>query len=127
MLLSPWRSYLSESSHIFKITVENIISSYSVPYSTDDTTPSLQSPKNNILHAMATSQNPLGNPIPAFTEHAISVSLPKWADNVGYEEGEARVIDTMQTGYPRFFIHLNIRKVSTNRNNQRWQWADDAS
>lgn len=60
---------------------------------------------------MATLQNPLGNPIPAFTEHAISVSLPKWADNVGYEEGENRVIDAMQTGYPRFFIHLNIRKV----------------
>ena len=63
---------------------------------------------------MTTSQNPLGSTIPAFTEHAISVSLPKWADNVGYEEGEARVIDAMQTGYPRFFIHLNIRKVSTN-------------
>jgi cystathionine gamma-synthase len=68
---------------------------------------------------MATSQNTLGNPIPAFTEHAISVSLPKWADNIGYEEGEARVVGVMQTGYPRFFIHLNIRKVSTNRNNQR--------
>ena len=61
---------------------------------------------------MATSQNPLGSPIPAFTENAISVSLPKWADNVGYEEGEVRVVDAMQTGYPRFFIHLNIRKVS---------------
>ena len=72
---------------------------------------------------MATLQNTLGNPIPAFTEHAISVSLPKWVDNVGYEEGEARVIGTMQTGYPRFFIHLNIQKVSTNRNNQRWQWT----
>lgn len=69
---------------------------------------------------MPTLQNPLGNPIPAFTEHAISVSLPKWADNVGYEENDARVMDTMQTGYPRFFIHLNIRKVCTN---QRWQWA----
>jgi hypothetical protein len=53
----------------------------------------------------------LGSPIPAFTEHAISVSLPKWADNVGYEEGEARVVDAMQTGYPRFFIHPNIKKV----------------
>lgn len=68
---------------------------------------------------MPNLQNPLGNPIPAFTDHAVSVSLPKWADNVGYEEGEVRVADAMQTGYPRFFIHLNIRKVSTNRNNQR--------
>lgn len=61
---------------------------------------------------MASSEIPLGSSIPAFTEHAISVSLPKWADNVSYEEGEARVLDTMQTGYPRFFIQLNIRKVS---------------
>ncbi|KAH9003540.1 PLP-dependent transferase [Lactarius hatsudake] len=62
---------------------------------------------------MAPSENPLGNPIPAFTEHAISVSLPTWGDNVGYEEGEARVIDAMQTGYPRFFINMDIRKLST--------------
>ncbi|KAI0298651.1 pyridoxal phosphate-dependent transferase [Multifurca ochricompacta] len=62
---------------------------------------------------MAPSQNTLGNPIPAFTEHAISVSLPKWVDNVGYEEGEARVVDVMQSGYPRFFIHLNIKKLSS--------------
>jgi cystathionine gamma-synthase len=61
---------------------------------------------------MPALQNPLGNPIPAFTEHAVSVSLPKWADNVAYEEGEARVLDVMQTGYPRFFIHTNIKKVS---------------
>ncbi|KAI9438721.1 PLP-dependent transferase [Lactarius indigo] len=61
---------------------------------------------------MAPSENPLGNSIPAFTEHAISVSLPTWRDNVGYEEGEARVIDAMQTGYPRFFINLDIRKLS---------------
>src|SRR6266404_6021441 len=61
---------------------------------------------------MAPLQNPLGNPIPAFTEHAISVSLPTWADNVGYEEGDARVLNAMQSGYPRFFINLNIKKVS---------------
>src|SRR5712691_4529799 len=61
---------------------------------------------------MTALQHPLGNPIPAFTEHAISVSLPEWADNVGYEEGEARVVDAMQTGYPRFFIHTHIKKVS---------------
>jgi cystathionine gamma-synthase len=60
---------------------------------------------------MTAVQNPLGNPIPAYTEHAISVSLPEWADNVGYEEGEARVVDAMQTGYPRFFIHTHIKKV----------------
>jgi hypothetical protein len=59
---------------------------------------------------MATT-SPLGSSIPPHTAHAISVSLPTWVDVVGYEEGERRVIDAMKTGYPRFFIHLNIQKV----------------
>ena len=53
----------------------------------------------------------LGASVPPLTAHAISVSLPTWEDNVGYEEGDKRVIDAMVTGYPRFFIHLSIRKV----------------
>jgi cystathionine gamma-synthase len=53
----------------------------------------------------------LGSAIPPSTAHAISVSLPTWRDNVGYEEGERRVIDAMVTGYPRFFIHRSIQKV----------------
>lgn len=53
----------------------------------------------------------LGSPVPPFTSHAISVSLPTWKDNVGYEEGEKRVVDSMVTGYPRFFIHRSIQKV----------------
>ena len=73
---------------------------------------------NLLLHPhhpsdpMASSEIPVGNSIPAFTEHAISVSLPKLADNVAYEEGEARILDAMVSGYPRFFIQRNIRKVS---------------
>ena len=54
----------------------------------------------------------LGTSIPADTPHAISVSLPTWKDNVDYEEGDKRVVDRMVNGYPRFFIHLSIRKVS---------------
>lgn len=57
------------------------------------------------------SQVSLGMSVPPFTAHAISVSLPTWRDNVGYEEGEKRVVDAMVSGYPRFFIHLSIRKV----------------
>ena len=53
----------------------------------------------------------LGSSVPPFTPHAISVSLPTWKDNVGYEEGEKRVVDSMVTGYPRFFIHKSITKV----------------
>ena len=62
---------------------------------------------------MTMSSIPLGGGVPALTPHAISVSLPKWEDNVGYEEGDPRVLDKMETGYPRFFIHLSIQKVSS--------------
>lgn len=32
---------------------------------------------------------------------AVSVSLPTWQANVGYEEGDAQVVSRMVTGYPR--------------------------
>ncbi|PPJ54503.1 hypothetical protein CBER1_02473 [Cercospora berteroae] len=54
----------------------------------------------------------LGNTIPPDTPHAVSVSLPTWKSNVGYEEGEAWVVDKMQCGYPRFFIHKSIQKFA---------------
>ncbi|KAG6836948.1 hypothetical protein H0H93_000838 [Arthromyces matolae] len=50
--------------------------------------------------------------VPPYTAHAISVSLPTWRDNVGYEEGEKRVVDSMVSGYPRFFIHLSVQKLA---------------
>ena len=53
---------------------------------------------------------PVGEPIPPNVSHAVSVSLPKWQDIVDYEEG--RLTNTMQTGYPRFFIHHSIQKLS---------------
>ncbi|KAF7365306.1 hypothetical protein MVEN_00402500 [Mycena venus] len=55
---------------------------------------------------------PLGLGVPPNTPHAISVSLPTWRDTVGYEESEKRVTDAMISGYPRFFIHLSIRKLA---------------
>ncbi|KAK4182762.1 putative cystathionine gamma-synthase [Podospora australis] len=51
----------------------------------------------------------LGESIPPDTEHAVSVSLPTWRSNVGYEEGEEWVVGSMTTGYPRFFIHRSIQ------------------
>ncbi|KAI0881004.1 PLP-dependent transferase [Annulohypoxylon maeteangense] len=51
----------------------------------------------------------LGDSIPPNTAHAVSVSLPTWKSNVGYEEGEQWVLGTMVTGYPRFFIHKSIQ------------------
>jgi cystathionine gamma-synthase len=52
----------------------------------------------------------LGQPIPA-TRHAVSVCLPTWADNLGYERGEARVVGQMQCGYPRFFLHPDVQAL----------------
>lgn len=50
--------------------------------------------------------------MPPFTPHALSVSFPSWTDNVGYINGEKRVVDNMLSGYPRFVIPLNVQAVS---------------
>ena len=60
---------------------------------------------------MSVAKAALGSSVPPFTAHAISVSLPTWEDTVGYEKGEKRVVDAMVSGYPRFFIALNIQKA----------------
>jgi len=52
----------------------------------------------------------LGAPIPD-SPHAVSVCLPTWADIIGYEEKEPRVLDQMRAGYPRFFFHPLINEV----------------
>ncbi|TQV98319.1 cystathionine gamma-synthase [Cordyceps javanica] len=44
----------------------------------------------------------LGESIPPDT--AVSVSLPTWASNIGYEEGASWVVSRMTTGYPRYSI-----------------------
>ncbi|KAE8375319.1 pyridoxal phosphate-dependent transferase [Aspergillus bertholletiae] len=54
----------------------------------------------------------IGGPVPPNTDHAVSVSLPTWKANVGYEEGEPWVVSKMQCGYPRFFIHPTIQKLA---------------
>ncbi|EPS26566.1 Cystathionine gamma-synthase [Penicillium oxalicum] len=54
----------------------------------------------------------LGGPVPPNTDHAVSVSLPTWRANVGYEEGEEWVVGKMQCGYPRFFIHPSVQKLA---------------
>ena len=47
-----------------------------------------------------------------YQSQAVSVSLPTWEANVGYEKGESWVVDKMQCGYPRFFIHPHIQKLA---------------
>lgn len=53
----------------------------------------------------------IGAPIPNNTAHAVSVTLPTWEATVGYEEGEAWVVEKMNSGYPRFFIHSDIQTL----------------
>lgn len=53
----------------------------------------------------------LGAPIPT-DQHAVSVSLPTWADVVGYEEGDPAVISKLTIGYPRFRIHDDVARLA---------------
>jgi len=43
---------------------------------------------------------------------AVSVSLPKWADTVGWATQEPRVVDAMRTGYPRFFVPRVVKRLA---------------
>lgn len=49
----------------------------------------------------------LGLPIPDLP-HAVSVCLPTWADVIGYEERDARVMEKLVCGYPRFVRHPEV-------------------
>ena len=52
----------------------------------------------------------LGRPIPQ-SPHAVSACLPTWADAIGYEEEEPRVINKLAAGYPRFVYHPVCRAL----------------
>ena len=52
----------------------------------------------------------LGAPIPDLP-HAVSMCLPTWADVVGYEERDERVISKLACGYPRFVLHPEVREL----------------
>ncbi|KAJ3088350.1 hypothetical protein HK102_008967 [Quaeritorhiza haematococci] len=58
-----------------------------------------------------TAPEELGTPIPAHTPHAISVTLPTWQANIGYEEGDPDVIHVLKSGYPRFVFHQQVRQL----------------
>jgi len=73
----------------------------------------------NLLTDPLWKPEDLGKPIPD-SPYAVSVCLPCWADNVGYEEGEPRVVDRMQSGYPRFFFHPLCRELFAEC---RWRFA----
>jgi len=54
----------------------------------------------------------LCRPIPA-SVHAVSFSLPRWKDVVGYEEKSPEVMSRLSSGYPRFVIHPLVLEVGS--------------
>ena len=53
----------------------------------------------------------LGRPIPD-SVHAVSMSLPRWQDVVGYEEKNPAVMARITSGYPRFVIHPLVQQMA---------------
>jgi cystathionine gamma-synthase len=51
----------------------------------------------------------LGKPLPG-SPHANSACLPTWSDVIAYEQNDPRVLQRLQTGYPRFFIHPLVER-----------------
>ena len=52
-----------------------------------------------------------GVSLPLRDAHAVGVSLPRWEDVVGYEEGEERVLEALTAGYPRFVYLPDVRRL----------------
>lgn len=53
---------------------------------------------------------PLGARFPD-SPHAVISSLPTMADVRGYEEHDPKVVAAMDSGYPRFVVHVYIRRL----------------
>jgi cystathionine gamma-synthase len=68
------------------------------------------SPRNFINHPAWQAED-LGLPIPS-SIHAVSVTLPRWQDVVGYEEKWPDVVSRLQSGYPRFVIHSLVQQIA---------------
>ncbi|KAF7503531.1 hypothetical protein GJ744_003643 [Endocarpon pusillum] len=67
----------------------------------------IESLASATVHALA-----LGVPQPPQSPHAVSVSYPTWQSVISWGKREKWVMQKMQTGYPRFFIHRIIQKLS---------------
>jgi cystathionine gamma-synthase len=66
---------------------------------------------NNLLTEPLWEGSSLGKALPE-SVHAVSVSLPRWQDVVGYEEKKPEVVSKMALGYPRFVIHPLVRELA---------------
>lgn len=54
---------------------------------------------------------PLGTSLPPNNPHAVSVSLPKLEDVIGYEENNPETIAQLKNGYPRFFKNKLVSQL----------------
>lgn len=73
---------------------------------------------NELLQRPLWQPEQLGCPIPAST-HAVSVTLPRWRDVVGYEEKSAEVLARLTSGYPRFVVHPLVQEVAKRLGGER--------
>ncbi len=65
----------------------------------------------DLIHQPAWQEADLGIPLPD-SLHACSVCLPTWDAIIGYEEGRDKVVRRMRTGYPRFFRHPLVERLT---------------
>jgi len=66
---------------------------------------------NTLLNAPIWDGSSLGRALPD-SPHAVSVSLPRWQDVIGYEEKRPEVVDRLALGYPRFVVHPLVRDLA---------------
>lgn len=66
---------------------------------------------NDLIQNPLYKAEDLGQPLPN-SLHAVSVCLPTWADVIGYEEKEQRVLEKLQLGYPRFVLHPLVKELN---------------
>lgn len=58
------------------------------------------------------SHIPLGETLPINNIHAVSVSMPRLNDVIGYEEFDEKVCKKIKSAYPRFVLHPYLRVLS---------------
>lgn len=75
-------------------------------------------PARDLLQNPVWQGAELGRPIPA-SPHAVSMALPRWQDVVGYEEKKPEVVNALISGYPRFFIHAEVRELARQIGDER--------
>ena len=67
-------------------------------------------PKRDPFTNPFCEEEDLGLAVPD-SDHAVSVCLPRWEHVIGYEEGDEKVIETFESGYPRFVPHPFVTEL----------------